>query len=162
MYVSLPFTYNASNVKSELIKSLSKLYPYIDFRFIFKNPNKIGNLFHFKDTLPMLMRAFCIYQYNCPKCNLGNYIGCSKRLLKVRIDSHRGVSHRTGASLARKEFSAIRNHADKCKSNVDYSNFKLIAQAPDLYSLPFLESLYIKQMSPNLNAQTTSTPLHIA
>ena len=162
MYVSLPYTSNSSSVKSQLTKSLTKLYPYVEFRFIFKNPFTLGSLFRFKDSLPELMRAFCIYLYTCPKCNLGNYIGCSRRLLKVRIDSHRGVSYRTGSSLTKKEFSAIRSHAEKCKCQIQYEDFKIITQAPNQYTLPFLESLYIKQMSPHLNSQTTSISLHIA
>ena len=162
MYVSLPYTSSSTYVKSELSKKLCKLYPYIDFRFVFKNNLTLGSLFRFKDTLPELMRSFSIYMYTCPKCNLGNYVGCSKHLLKVRIDSHRGVSHRTGSSLSKKENSAIRDHAHKCKCQIDYKHFKIITQASDQYSLSYLESLCIKQLSPSLNSQTTSTPLYIA
>ena len=162
MYVSLPFTNNSSYVKSELTKTLDKLYPYVEFRYIFKNPFTLGSLFHFKDSLPDLMRNLSIYLYNCPNCKFGTYVGCSKRLLKVRIDSHRGVSHRTGSTLSNKEHSAVRNHSNSCKCNVQYDNFKILSQAPNQRSLPFLESLYIKLLSPRLNNQTTSIPLHIA
>ena len=162
MYVSLPFMSNSSTVKRELTEALGKLYPYVNFHFIFKNPLTIGSLFKFKDTLPELMRASTVYIFNCSKCNLGNYIGCSNRLLKVRIDSHKGVSFRTGCSLGKKEFSAIRNHAITCNHTIKYSDFKILSQSQNSYSLPFLESLYIKQLSPNLNYSTSSVPLHIA
>ena len=149
-------------MKRELIKALSHLYPYVDFRFVFKNPLTIGSLFSFKDTLPELMRSSIIYKFVCPKCNFRTYVGCTKRLLKVRIDSHRGVSHRTGCTLKTKEHSNIRSHSYSCKHNISYTDFKIIASTTNSHHLPILESLYIKQLVPELNNQTTSIPLHIA
>ena len=158
----MPFLNDSGNLKRELTKILSKLYPYVEFRFIFKNPLTIGSLFTFKDTLPESMRSSVIYKFSCPKCNLGKYVGCTKRLLKVRIDSHRGVSHRTGCALRTKEQSAIRSHCNSCHHNISYSDFSIIAQTSNPFHLPILESLYIKQLVPDLNNQTTSIPLHIA
>ena len=162
MYVSLPFTSNSLLVKRKLLSLLSHLYPYVDFRFTFNNPLTIGRLFRFKDTLPELMRTCIVYKFNCPKCNLGTYVGCTKRLLKVRIDSHRGVSHRTGSILSKKENSAIRLHATSCHHHIKYSDFQILGQTKNSHSLPILESLHIKQQSPTLNSQTTSVPLFIA
>ena len=161
MYVSLPYSHNSVHIKRKLTRFLGNLYPYVNFHFIFKNPLTIGSLFKFKDTLPELMRSSTVYLYSCPKCNSGKYIGNSSRLLKVRINCHMGVSHRTGSSLNKKEFSAIRNHAISCKHHIQYADFKIIAQSEKNYSLPLLESLYIKHLSPNLNCSTTSVPLHI-
>ena len=99
VYVSLPYMGGMSTVvKRELNNVLTSLYPYVNFHFIFSNPLTISSMFKFKDVLPELMRSRVIYHFNCPKCNLGNYVGCTNRLLKVRIDSHRGVSHRTGVN----------------------------------------------------------------
>ena len=110
VFVSLPYMGNLSPViKKDLTSSMSKLYPYVNFKFIFKNPLTIGSLFKFKDTLPDLMRSCLIYKFSCPKCTFGTYIGCTNRLLKVRIDSHRGVSHRTGCILNKKETYALRS-----------------------------------------------------
>ena len=83
-------------------------------------------------------------------------------MLKVRIDSHRGVSYRTGCILNKKENSAVRSHCDKCKYVPEYKDFKILATSPNKYSLHFLESLYIKQHSPALNSSTNSVPLKIA
>ena len=149
MYVSLPFVKNAA-FRCELTKNLNILYPYVNFKFVLKNP------------LPGLMWSFVIYEYKCPKCNFGSYVGSTRRLLKVRIDSHRGVSHRTGCILKSKEFSSIRNHSILCKTDINYSNFKILSQTTDCLSLLILESLYIKKLAPSLNNQTAATPLHIA
>ena len=163
VYVSLPYLGNLSKaVCNELSSSLSNLYPYVKFNFIFKNTLSIGSLFSFKDTLPELMRSCVIYEFNCPKCNFGKYIGCTSRMLKVRIDSHRGVSHRTGNSLGNKENSSVRDHCHKCKYEIQYKDFKILAKSPNRHSLLFLESLFIKQLSNTLNTSTTSVPLKIA
>ena len=161
MYISLPFMHNHAHFKKKLTQTLGNLYPYVNFHFIFKNPLTIGSMFKFKDTLPELMRSSIVYKFTCPKCNLGNYIGASSRLLKVRISSHMGVSHRTGCTLNKKEFSSIRNHASICNYKIQYSDFKILSQSQNHRSLPFLESLFIKQLSPNLNNTTSSIPLHI-
>ena len=138
VHVSLPYIGNQTSIiKKNLESSLSILYPYVQFRFIFKNPLTIGSLFRFKDTLPELMRSRVIYRYVCSKCNFGTYIGCTNRLLKVRIDSHRGVSHRTGISLNKMENSAVREHSFKCKCTVQYKNFEILAQSQNRLSLLF-------------------------
>ena len=162
MYVSLPFMNNTPSLQKELNSVLNKLYPYVDFKFVFKNPLTIGSIFHFKDALPDLMRASLVYLFSCPKCNFGTYVGCTNRMLKVRIDSHRGISYRTGSVLKVKEHSSIRSHSTTCKHNIQYKDFKILSHAPNHHSLLFLESLLIKQHSPTLNSQTTSIPLHIA
>ena len=119
-------------------------------------------LFRFKDTLPELMQSRVIYKYSCPKCNLGTYIGCTERLLKVRIDSHRGTSYRTGCTLNVKENSAIRSHCKKCKLDISTKDFKILSRANCSSDLLILESLFIKSHIPNLNSDSSSTPLYIA
>ena len=147
LYISLPFTVNASIIKRELTKFLANAYPCVDFRFIFKNTKTLSSIFHFKDPLPDLMRSCSVYLFNCPNCKSGTYIGCTKRLLKVRIDAHRGVSYRTGSFLSNKEQSSIRSHCQTCKCNIDYKHFKILCQSPNQQSLYFLESLYNKHLS---------------
>lgn len=163
IYASLPYIgAHSSLVRKELSACLNKLYPYASFKFIFNNSLSIGSLFHFKDCLPELMRSNVIYHFNCPKCNFGTYVGCTHRMLKVRIDSHKGVSHRTGNPLSTKENSAIRSHCFKCKHKIKYEDFKILSQVPNKHALLFLESLFIQQLSPSLNNSTTSIPLKIA
>ena len=123
---------------------------------------RLGSLFPYKDRLPNLMRSLVVYMFTCPRCNLGKYVGATKRMLKVRIDSHRGVSHRTGSSLQTKEFSNVREHCRECRTSFSYDNFEIVGYAPNDYSLPILESLIIKQLVPSLNSQASSTLLYVA
>ena len=62
------------------------------------NPLTIGSLFNFKDKLTCNMRSGVIYLCNCPKCILGTgtSVGCTERMLRVRVAGYLGYSHRTG------------------------------------------------------------------
>ena len=160
-YASLPYARDAIFFIT-VTNIIKKHFHCICPKIILKNPKSIGSLFKFKDKVPKLMRSLVIYKHSCPRCNLGTYLGSTKRMLKVRIDSHQGVSHRTGCSLSKKEFSNIREHANKCKTNLSYDDFEILTQAKDETSLLILESLYIKQLVPPLNDNSSSAPLYIA
>ena len=134
----------------------------VDFKFSFNNPFKINSLFKFKDTLPLLMRSRVVYKYNCPKCNLGTYVGSTDRLLKIRIDSHRGVSYRTGNPLNTLDPSPIRSHNVKCNKKIEYDHFNIISTANSQQDLLILESLLIKSNSPKLNQNISCVPLSLA
>ena len=91
------------------------------------NPLTIGCLFNFKDRLTCDMRSGVIYLFNCPKCILGTgtYIGCTERMLRVRVAGHLGYSNRTGEPVLVKEKSAIREHALSCGVSVNIKIFKI-------------------------------------
>ena len=160
-YASLPYV-NDTNFLTLLKHIIERYFYCVNPKLVLRNPRTIGSIFKFKDTVPDLMRSLVVYKYTCPRCNLGTYLGSTKRMLKVRIDSHRGVSHRTGCALSRKEFSNIREHSNKCASAITYENFEIIMQAKDENSLAILESLSIKQLVPTLNSQSSSAPLFIS
>ena len=63
LYISLPFSTKVESIKRELITVLNKLYPYVEFKFIFENPLTIGSLFSFKDSLTDLMWSSVIYKF---------------------------------------------------------------------------------------------------
>ena len=160
MFASIPFITNNNNLKKEIENLIKKSIPGLELKLIPKNPLTLRSLFKIKDKLSPLMQSSVIYKYTCPRW--GTYIGSTKRLLKVRIDSHKGISHRTGSILNKKEFSNIRDHANFCKTGINYDDFKIISQTVNEYSLLLLESLFIKKLVPSLNSQSSSTPLHIA
>ena len=137
-------------------------FPALDMKLVPKNPLKLGNLFQHNDKLPLHMQSKVEYLFTCPKCKFGTYLGATKRLLKVRIDSHIGRSYRTGNTLNKKEFSNIRDHCYKCKCKFSYDCFRVVGRSEDEVSLFLLESLLIKRYVPSLNGQSTSTPLYIA
>ena len=160
-YASLPYL-NDAKFLDTLTKIIKKHFFCVNPKLVLRNTKTIGSLFKFKDTLPKLMHSLVVYKYTCPRCNLGTYLGCTKRMLKVRINSHQGISHRTGCNLNTKEFSNIRAHSKLCKTPITYDHFDIIEQASDETSLHILESLTIKRLVPSLNNQCTSAPLYIA
>ena len=161
LYASVPLINNKSFYE-ELQKAVNKYLPAVNLKLIPINPLTIGSFFISKERLKPLMTSGVVYSFNCPRCSLGKYVGCTRRLLKVRIDSHCGVSYRTGSKLSNPEHSNIRDHAKKCKHNIKYEDFKIIGRAPNDHQLVILESLLIKQLVPQLNTQGSSTPLYFA
>ena len=163
LYASFPFLGPKSKqFQKELTNILNKYYPFLNVKLVFSNQFRIRTFFHFKDSLMPLMRSNVIYQYSCPKCNEGRYIGCTTRMLRSRICSHMGISHRTLSNIATKENSAIRTHSTKCKSELRFKDFKILSTTSCKQDLPIVESLFIKQLSPKLNSDLSSTPLYIA
>ena len=162
LYASVPFLVNNKEFYKKLYEIIGSNFPAINLRLIPRNPLTIGSLFRYKDRLNYLMTSNIVYKYSCPKCDFGSYVGSTKRLLKVRIDSHSGVSHRTGNRVSKPEFSSIRDHSKKCKSIINTEDFSIVGQVSNYHDLPILESLMIKQLVPSLNAQTSATQLYLA
>ena len=160
LYASIPFIFN-SELKKGLNKLLAIHFPAVKVILVEKNPLTISSLFNYKDKLSDLMTAGVVYKYVCPRCTRGVYIGSSIRSLHTRISNHRGVSHRTGCKLTKPEFSSIRNHSLICKTNIQSEDFQIIGKAAIENELLTLESLLIKKTVPQLNSQTTSTPLFL-
>ena len=161
LYASVPLIHSKS-FYTDLYKIINKHLPAIDLKLIPKNPLTIGSLFPFKERLGPLMTSGVVYKFNCPRCDLGTYVGATRRLLKVRADAHRGVSYRTGVSIKNPEFSSIRNHTKTCKHKICYEDFEILGKATNSQKLAILESLFIKQTVPQLNNQTTATPLYLS
>ena len=161
LYASLPFLVNNKEFYSKLREIVESNHPAIKLRFVPRNPLTTGSLFHHKDRLNCLVTSNVVYKYTCPKCDFGTYIGSTKRLLKVRIDSHKGVSHRTGNRLSNPDYSSIREHTKKCKNEINNEDFRIVGQVSNEHDLPILESIIIKQLVPSLNAQTSTTQLYL-
>ena len=162
LYARFCFLPNNQNFARQFSEIIQKHIGAFNIKLIKKNPKTIGSLFPFKDRLCPLMKSGVVYEYKCPGCNSGNYVGSTRRLLKVRADSHMGVSYRTGCRLSNPDLSNIRSHARGCKTPIKYDNFKIIGQAKEPAELLILESLNIKRRVPTLNCQSSAVPLFMA
>ena len=136
LYASVPFLVNNKEFYSKLYEIISSNLPAVKLRLIPRNPLTIGSFFHYKDRLSFLMTSNVVYRYSCPKCNFGTYIGSTRRLLKVRIDGHKGVSHRTGNRISNPDHSSIRNHTMKCKSQINTEDFSIVGQVSNDHKSP--------------------------
>ena len=162
LYHSVPFLVNNKEFYRKLYEIIGSNFPAVKLRLIPRNPLTIGSMFRYKDRLNPLLTSNVVYKYSCPKCDFGTYVGSTKRLLRVRINSHSGVSYRTGDRLKNPEFSSIRNHARICNCIIKNEDFSIVGQVSNHHDLPILESLIIKQLVPSLNAQTSATQLYLA
>ena len=161
MYASFPFVHD-DTFRRKCMSIIQKGFPALNLKIIPRNPLTIGSLFRVKDRLSPLLSSSVVYKYTCPRCDHGIYVGCTKRLLKVRIDSHRGVSHRTGSRLSNPEQSNIRNHSKLCKTYIDNKDFSILGQVQNNNDLTILESIIIKKTVPSLNTHSSSVKLFIA
>ena len=164
-YLSLPyFGSRTKSFQKELKQIINKAVPFMDLRLVFSNPNKMQNLFKFKDNLPTLMHSGVVYEFTCPNCKLGSgtsYIGSTQRLLKVRISDHLLISHRTNTTV-KKEPTAVSEHCNRYKHKSTKDNFKILKSAKTKGDLLISESLLIKKHHPSLNKDVSCLPLYIA
>ena len=152
-YVSLPYYGQYSyDLRNELGKLLLNTYPYIEFRFVFKNTRTIGSLFRYKDRIPEMLQTSVVYLWKCTHadCN-ASYIGSTTRCLHDRIAQHRGVSERTYKELAKKDQSSIRSHCNKENHELNLESFSIIGRESDPTTLRLMESILIKLEEPSLN-----------
>ena len=94
VYLTLPFLGTSSdNLKHEIEKIVGKYFPFVKIHVVFKNLGSIGSFFRFKDVIPSSLKSSVVYEYCCPRCGSGRYIGSTIRPLYFRA---RGsfVSHR--------------------------------------------------------------------
>ena len=163
MYITLPFFgHQSEKLKKELDKSLSNLYPYINFNFILTNTSKIGSFFNYKDRLPKSMLASVIYQFSCARSGASvSYVGSTKRHLYQRVAEHAGLSARSNKPVTSPLHSNIRLHSNTCNCSITLDMFKILGSTQKESDLHILESLHIHQSRPTLNDQLTASPLLI-
>ena len=137
---------------------VSRYFPQVRLRIVYKSLDRIGNRFRIKDSTPKDCMSCLVYKYTCESCN-AFYIGKTEQHLKSRISQHQGISDRTGSSLSSPVNSDIRDHCLKHKREVNYDNFTVIDRTFLKSELCTLESLYQKALKPTIGTHTQSTPL---
>ena len=81
------------------------------------------------------------------------------RTFGTSVAKHAGVSFLSGLPLTSHPHSAVRDHSELCSTNVDISNFKILATSSSEIDLKILQSLHIFKSRPGLNSQLTFEPL---
>ena len=89
------------------------------------------------------------------------YLGKTERNLTLRFAEHAGKSARTGRPVSHPSQSPVRSHTESMSHlPLKIDDFKIIYRAKNGQDLPILESLFIQHLSPELNCDTSSFPLH--
>ena len=119
---------------------LKKNYPshssLCTLEVFFRIKNRLSSKFTFKDKISKEMRSLLCYKFQCSSCN-ATYYGKTKRLFKVRVSKHMGVSARTGKNIT------------STKNSNGTNDFWIKLQ----------ESLLIHRDGPQLNKTSESPPL---
>ena len=145
----LPYLGNIShNIEKELQQFIKKQLPDSKLRFI-HTTTKLKHCFHTKDPQSHLRRSNAVYRLNCSSGSF--YIGQTQRNLIKRLQEHQTS-----------DTSEVRNHIQSNTDHkVDFNNPQILTHSPDKYKLLILESLFIQQLKPDLNLDSTSFPLHL-
>ena len=139
---------------------ISRYYPQIKLRMIYKSLDTIGSRFPLKDRMPEECSSCIIYKYTCDSCN-AIYIGKTEQNFKCRISQHQGISPRTGKKLLCPVESDIRERCLKHRKHVNVSNFSVLDRICQKSDLLTLESLHQKTKKPTIGVMTQSTPHHV-
>jgi len=162
-YFTFPFIGKRSvYLNKDLSTLINNFFPHIKLNFIFTNSFSISNLFPYKDKFPLQFQSGLVYLFTCACSQQATYVGSTGRTLHSRYCSHAGISSRTFSPLNCKDPSPIRNHIDICGTPMQLKQFKVLAKTSIKSDLLILESLYISNLKPSLNIDTSSTPLFIA
>lgn len=151
--IVLPFYGNFTmTVRNTLRKFLSRAYPQVDFRFVFRTIERIGSRFTAKDRLPIDLSSNVIYRFKCRCCD-ATYIGKTNRHFGVRKGEHIGQSIRTGKPIKPQAESAIFQHCFTTGHKPSEKDFKIIDRAEDYFTTHIREAIQIVINKPILNAQ---------
>ena len=149
LFVTLPYLGNISlQIEKELLYFTRRHLPECRLRFIHIT-NKLKQIFHIKDPQRPLLRSNVVYRLNC-SCG-SFYIGQTRRNLIKRLEEHQ-----TSPT------SEVNNHLQANSTHtVDFNNPQILSYSQDKYKLLILESLYIQELNPDINIDSTSFPLRL-
>ena len=97
------------------------------------------------------MNMNVVYQINCKNCEK-NYIGQTKRLLKIRVDEHRTIIN----LLHLKSHTVITKHRINSEHNFNWDKVQIKDKETNTYKRDISEMIYIKNNKHSLNAQRDS------
>ena len=90
IYISFPyFGYISEKLKNEIHWLVSRRFPQLNLKIVFKNEFSVGSLFSHKERHEPSLCSDLVYEYNCALCNK-RYIGSTARQYGCRIAEHRG------------------------------------------------------------------------
>ena len=106
----------------------------------------LGKMFPFKDNIKNVEdRSMVVYNIKCVACN-AQYIGKTKRILKLRLDEHKT-----------KPESACTSHENSNPGHhMNYDDVEILDSADSDRKLRIKELLHILKRKPELNRQLNS------
>ena len=91
------------------------------------------------------------------------YVGSTIKTLQQRFFEHLGSSFRTNRILTKPPQSSIRDHCQSvCNCKFSRDDSKILYKGNYLEEIRIAESIFIRNLNPALNSDTSSYPLKIS
>ena len=146
-------------IKRRVTKLVSKFYPLVDLKIIYRRGRTIGSLFPYKDRFPLKCNSHVVYKTQCEACgSSATYVGKTINTVYERFHGTNGHLHPSTKSSALLEHLAA-NISPHCEFKFD--NIKIIDACTGDLKLRFAESIQLKHSKQTLNTQERSIPLKI-
>ena len=86
LFFCIPYTgQHGLQIRTQLHKLLSKAYPHISIRFVFRPTCRLSDFFPFKERIPFVMRSHVVYKYKCQCCG-ALYVGQTRRHIHMHAN----------------------------------------------------------------------------
>ena len=161
MMLVLPFLGPGSYLLSRKLRNLChKYYPFIDLKIVFRRGFCIGNLFNFKDKLPLSCRSSVIYYTKCKKCGpSAAYLGKTKNTVYERFYGSNGHLN------PKTKQSALHSHLSETgdpECEFVFEDLEILGTCSNDLRLRYMESIMLKiGRKQTLNTQDWSIPLRL-
>ena len=147
----LPFLGPMSDqLKKTIVSHVSRFYPGIDLKIIYRRGKKLQSFFNYKDTFPLACKSGVVYYSKCEKCGPSvAYMGKTINSLYERFHQP-GMGHlnSTNTSSAFLRHIVETNDPD-CK--FVFENVKILEACKYDEQLRFIESILLKYEKQTLN-----------
>ena len=146
-------------IKRRLTKLVTKFYPLVDLKIIYKRGRTIGSMFPYKDNFPLKCNSSVVYKIECESCgSSATYVGKTINTIHERFYGANEHLHPSTKSTALLDHLAA-NVTPTCEFNTN--NIKILDACTGDLKLRFAESIHLKHSKQTLNTQERSIPLKI-
>ena len=147
-------------IRTRINRAMKNELSHWNFRIVFQSKCKLINFFKFKDKIPIFLSSGIVYKIKCGGFN-ATYYGKTKRLFKVRMCEHLGVSALTGKRVKWDNYSAIKEHHLFCNHSSGFDDFSILASNTNDFKVTLMGSLIINGDHPPSNKNRHLLPLEL-
>ena len=114
----------------------------MQYKSYFQSKNRLSNLCKFKDSIPLYLRSYLIYKFQCSNCNI-TYYGETERHLKVRAGEHISTSPLAGKRFHNNKNSSVKDHCLLSGHVCSFGDFTVLGYESHKFKHLIKESLLI-------------------
>ena len=143
-------------IRRRLIKLVTKFYPLVDLKIIYKRGHTISSMFPYKDNFPLKCNSSVVYKIECESCgSSATYVGKTINTIHERFYGANGHLHPSTKA------TALLDHLAANVTPTSEFNTNNIKICEGDLKLGFAESIHLNHSKETLNTQERSIPLKI-